>query len=165
MLNRGIIIGLLILPAVFLFQNCGGVNFTSNSTLAAGKVTGDGGEVGTEIGTDSEDPGGNGGKVYAQDIIECVLVRNNAKVVLSSDLVAGSNSSETRICMARASCLETINDYARVRDCSLSVGKPSSSDQGSCTAVFSGSRGSCHNAKVITEPEVKKLLNNMANRI
>jgi hypothetical protein len=97
-------------------------------------------------------------------IVECDLKRPNSKVIYSSSsLGVGSNAKASRACMSEKACLSLINDYASVRNCSLLPGAPSTAKSASqCTAIFPGSKGTCKNAKVLTDAEVTDLLTKMA---
>jgi hypothetical protein len=65
--------------------------------------------------------------------------------------------------MSEFACLELVNGYAAARNCSLNSGPattPGSNAQ--CTERFPGSRGTCHNATVLSDAEVMELLAGMA---
>jgi hypothetical protein len=102
--------------------------------------------------------------VDTSSLIECELGSPNKKVVFGTSLVPGSNASSTRVCMSEDSCLKVINAYAAVRDCALNRGPASStaSPNSQCTKIFPGSKGTCHNAKVMSDAEISSVLAAMA---
>jgi hypothetical protein len=97
-------------------------------------------------------------------LIECELGHPNKKVIFGESFAPGSNASSTRACMSEDSCLKVINAYAAVRGCELKAGPATSetSPNSQCTKIFPGSKGTCHNAKILSDEAVVKILENMA---
>lgn len=97
-------------------------------------------------------------------LVECELGHPNKKVVFGTNFAPGSNASSTRVCMSEDSCLKVLNAYAAVRDCSLNLGPASStaSPNSQCTKIFPGSKGTCHNAKLMSDEEIANILEAMA---
>ena len=97
------------------------------------------------------------------NLVECEMISPSTKVILDFDLVVDhSNSSATRVCMSSNACLNIINAYAAQHDCSLSLGAATSSSQSQCTKIFPGSKGTCHNAAVVSDDQVNSILQNMS---
>jgi len=95
--------------------------------------------------------------VASGKIVECQMLHPNRKIVLSSDLeMSPSNASSTRVCMSEKACLDIINDYAVTHNCSLAPGKDSAAadPQLQCTEIFPGSKGTCHNATILSDQQV-----------
>lgn len=102
------------------------------------------------------------------DFIECELGSANNKIILSSNLVLGSNAQATRLCMSENACLNLVNAYASARNCAISTGAPAQvalNRSNACTAIFPGSKGTCKNANVISDDQVVKILSAMGGPI
>lgn len=98
----------------------------------------------------------------SSNLVECELIHPNQKVILSGVFMKGSNNSATRVCMSENACLKLINEYASKRDCTLGLGASSeSASETQCTKIFPGSKGTCHNAAVISDDNVMGILNSM----
>jgi hypothetical protein len=171
-----------LLALLITFQNCGKVDFKySGATLkASDPVTSMGGldnnPITSESGSPvinnppvvsngpSNPPSGSGSESFSDSsLVECELGGSNAKIILSGSMVVGSNAKDTRICMSENACLNLVNSFAQVRNCSLSQGAPLSDNiSASCTQVFPGSQGTCKNAQVLSDDDVSKLLLNMS---
>lgn len=112
--------------------------------------------------------GGNNGKDGSDqsDLVECQMLHPNKKVVLSYELfVQHGNSSKVRVCMSTNACLKLINAFAVQHSCSLDASAPmAAADAGrQCTEIFPGSKGTCHNASVLSDDQVTELLKKMEN--
>ncbi|MFM6929301.1 MAG: hypothetical protein ACKOX6_12615 [Bdellovibrio sp.] len=94
------------------------------------------------------------------ELVECELNGAKDKIVLSTNVATGSNAQVSRICMSENACLNLINEYAVSHDCSLSSGAATSpsSNGVQCTKVFPGSKGTCKNAKALSDAEISGLL-------
>ena len=103
------------------------------------------------------------GSVDLTSVIECELGAPNVKITLSQDLSGGSNAENSRVCMSENACLNLVNTYAEARNCSLSLGLPTTLSAQNCTGIFPGSKGTCHKAQVLSDDEVANLLKKMAN--
>lgn len=176
--NVGLGLGLgLLVVALIGFQNCSKTNFSSADGAGNMKMASQGTENGDDgVTTDDEDTTAQnddnndnesdsvGDSSQVADLVECQLGSPNAKIVLNEDFKIGSNNSATRICMSKKSCLETFNAYAAARNCTLASGAPTTqAPQGTqCTQIFPGSKGTCHNAKVLQDAEVEAMLTEMA---
>jgi len=103
------------------------------------------------------------GEEDSSSLIECELGHPNKKVIYGESFAPGSNASATRACMSEDSCLKVINAYAAVRGCELNPGPATSeaSPNSQCTKIFPGSKGTCHNAKILSDDDVVKILENM----
>ncbi len=67
--------------------------------------------------------------------------------------------------MSRHACLDVLNTYAADRSCSMATGAPSTPSSGAaCTKIFPGSKGTCHNAAVISDADVDAVLARMAGQ-
>ncbi len=98
-----------------------------------------------------------------KDKIECV-VGHNFRIALKSNLEEShSNSSESRLCMSEQACLNLVNAYATRRNCELKSGHETSNSSGDCTHIFQGSKGTCKNAHIAKDDEVKEILEKMRN--
>jgi hypothetical protein len=111
----------------------------------------------------NDSPGRPSKVADVSSLIECELGHPNKKVVFGTSFAPGSNASSTRVCMSEDSCLKVINAYAAVRDCALNLGPASSSasPNSQCTKIFPGSKGTCHNAKVMSDQEIASVLQAM----
>ncbi len=121
---------------------------------------GNSGNNGNNPPSDSE--GAPGGPLTG--LVECQVEHPNWKVIQGPSRVLAdhSNSSRTRICMSENACLKLINSYAVARGCSLQTGAATSAGAtGQCTEIFPGSKGTCHNAAVLSDDAVAKLLTAM----
>ncbi|MGE5087241.1 MAG: hypothetical protein ACM3MG_13125 [Bacillota bacterium] len=98
--------------------------------------------------------------VEAHQLVECELSGSKSKVVLGTGIAIGSNAQTSRICMSENACLNLINEYAVSHDCSLTPGAATSpsSNGVQCSAVFPGSKGTCKNAKILSDADVSALL-------
>ena len=96
----------------------------------------------------------------ADQLVECELNSSSDKVVLAESIAIGSNAQLNRICMSENACLNLVNEYAVSHDCSLTPGAATSpsSNGVQCTKVFPGSKGTCKNAKVLSDADVSALL-------
>src|SRR5437868_6849241 len=144
------------------FQNCSKTNFVSDTSASSQKVDGSvsGGVPNSESGDGPTAPVADGSVSADAGLVECQLGSPNAKIILNSDFETGSNASATRICMSKNACLSIFNAYAAARSCSLSSGAATASAPAGtqCTQVFPGSKGTCHNAKALTDTQVKDML-------
>jgi hypothetical protein len=179
------------LAAIVLgFQNCSQTKFTEASgasilkTEAADADTSSAGDDGSMPDVpDHPSQANNGGKkdhpnsgspvtdvpddsVESADIVECQMLHPNRKIILGAEIVESpSNASSSRVCMSRNACLELVNAYAARHDCSLATGAGHEADpQLQCTEIFPGSRGTCHNAKILSDDEVAEILNRLASK-
>jgi hypothetical protein len=67
--------------------------------------------------------------------------------------------------MSENACLKLINAYAVQHDCSLDLGQGAAANlQAQCTEIFPGSKGTCHNAAVLTDEQVSNLLTKMSSK-
>lgn len=99
------------------------------------------------------------------DLVECQMLHPNKKIVLSYELfVQHGNSSSVRTCMSTNACLKLINAFAVQHSCSLDASAPmaQADAQRQCTEIFPGSKGTCHNATVLTDDQVNELLKKLA---
>lgn len=116
---------------------------------------------------DHDDHESSGGSKDPTELVECVIKKSNAKILLAGSLKAGtSNRSSTRVCVSAHACLGLINGYIESRGGSLTTGPASTSSLHSgasnqCTAVFPGSKGTCKNAQVLSDTEVNGILAEM----
>ncbi|MBS1970798.1 MAG: hypothetical protein JSU04_10845 [Bdellovibrionales bacterium] len=97
-------------------------------------------------------------------LVECQMLHPNKKVVLSYELfVQHGNSTSVRVCMSENACLKLINAFAVQHSCSLDASAPmAQADAGrQCTEIFPGSKGTCHNASIVTDAQVSELLKKM----
>ena len=98
-----------------------------------------------------------------KDKIECV-VGHNFRIALKVKLEEShSNSSESRLCMSEHACLNLVNAYATRRNCELKSGHETSNPSGDCTHIFQGSKGTCKNAHIAKDDDVKEILEKMRN--
>ncbi len=165
------------------YQNCARAQFTSDSSTSILKLEGDAGVdpsavdnqsgVDPSVGKNPHTSTGMGdGKscqgtkdgVALEDLVECEMVAPNAKVILAKmdTLGEGSNAQVSRVCMSENACLKLINDYAAGRDCKMSLGQATSNSQTQCAKIFPGSKGTCKNAKRLSDVEIKAMLAQMA---
>ena len=101
-------------------------------------------------------------KDASDSLVECELISPNQKIILDQLLKKGSNAFATRVCMSENACLKLINSYAAKRNCTLSLGASSLQDsEAQCTKIFPGSKGTCHNAGVISDEKVVEALDLM----
>lgn len=158
-------------------SSSGGGTVTSGDTSTGGEVTADDKGNGSSHGKNndiasgkdksqttpgsstsgSEDDSSSDGR---GELVECELNGAKDKIVLGSNVTIGSNAQVSRICMSENACLNLINEYAVSHDCSLSAGAATSpsSNGVQCTKVFPGSKGTCKNAKVLSDVEISALL-------
>ncbi|HEY8270835.1 MAG TPA: hypothetical protein VIG33_08080 [Pseudobdellovibrionaceae bacterium] len=96
-------------------------------------------------------------------LVECELGSPSLKIKLNQDFDAEhSNSQSSRVCMTENACLKVLNTYAADRKCSMDLGTPySSGSPAQCTKIFPGSKGTCHNAKVLSDDAIKAILEKM----
>lgn len=143
------------------FQNCSDVNFKDKDPALFSLES-------TDPKPPVMDPPGNEEPEPEVDdasanVVECELISSKQKIILSDILQIGSNASASRVCMSEYACLRLINAYSAKRDCNLSVGASSLADSESqCTKIFPGSKGTCHNATIISDEKVAQLLESMA---
>jgi hypothetical protein len=98
-------------------------------------------------------------------LVECELAGAKKKIVFgSNDLLPGTNASSSRICMSEDACLKIVNAYASERDCQLVSGPAAAGASASrqCTMVFPGSKGTCHNAKILSDSDIESILGKMS---
>ncbi len=149
------------------FQNCAkvglssGVDFSNASLQAAAPSATD---LPSTSDSASDSPSCDS-KSHAEEsgsgFVECELISPNTKVILADQMSGSpSNSSSTRICMSEYACLNLVNDYAVTHDCSLAAGAATSpsSNGVQCTKIFPGSKGTCKNAKALSDSDVSALL-------
>lgn len=99
------------------------------------------------------------------DLVECQMLHPNKKVVLSYDLIVQhGNSSSVRVCMSTNACLKLINEFAVQHSCSLDASAPlaQADAQRQCSEIFPGSKGTCHNAAVLSDEQVSELLKKLS---
>ncbi|WP_413587097.1 hypothetical protein [Bdellovibrio sp. HCB274] len=154
-MNMRSIVGLGFFTLLVLsFQNCSPVNMSqvemSKASLAASATDSD-----SISDSPSQEPIPN-----SEGLVECEINHPNAKVTLMESLMPGSNAQSSRICMSKHACLELINEYAVQRDCTLNPGAATSPSSNGiqCTKIFPGSKGTCHNAQVLSDSQVEGLL-------
>lgn len=97
-------------------------------------------------------------------LVECQMLHPSTKIVLSYELfVQHGNSTSVRVCMSENACLKLINAFAVQHSCSLDASAPmAQADAGrQCTEIFPGSKGTCHNASIVTDAQVSELLKKM----
>ncbi len=178
---RFAVLGLSTFSMMLLFQNCGD-RFSFNSsvagaTLVAANVPATNAPNADGAPPASQPPLGVKGKPpfeplppvcppdenEATKLVECELGSPNMKIILSTDLVAGSNAQATRLCMSQHACLDLVNAYAQARNCALNLGAAvNATAAASCTAIFPGSQGTCHNADAVSDAVVASVLTAMA---
>jgi hypothetical protein len=93
------------------------------------------------------------------------MLHPNRKIVLGPEFeVSPSNASSTRVCMSRHACLDIINEYAASHDCSLDVGPGAAPADPNlqCTEIFPGSKGTCHNAAILNDDQVRANLDKLS---
>lgn len=114
------------------------------------------------------DPSASPTPVVAQgDLVECQMLHPNRKIVLGEDLKQSpSNRSSTRVCMSEAACLQIINAYAVRHSCSLAYGEGEDPDdpQLQCTEIFPGTNGTCNNARILSDDEVRENLEILSSK-
>ncbi len=141
------------------YQNCGKVAFSGigrSPTAVAPETPG-------IVVTDPKNEEPRNTEIFEVDVVECMLAGPYQKITLSGTLELGSNSASTRVCMSSHSCLNLINDYAAMHNCSLSKGiATSANSQMKCTDIFPGSSGTCQNARILSDTELVNILANMA---
>jgi hypothetical protein len=101
----------------------------------------------------------------SSSLVECELAVAKKKIVFgSNDLQMGTNASSSRVCMSEDACLKVVNAYASERDCELVSGPAvaGASMNRQCTKVFPGSKGTCNNAKVFSDADIKSILGKMS---
>jgi len=143
------------------FQNCSKTSFVAEASSSSQKVE----DASTDGPGAEQEPGDDGNQVAdAEDLVECQLGSPNAKIILNLNFVTGSNDSATRICMSKNACLSLFNTYAAERGCSLSSGPATAAAPAGtqCTEIFPGSKGTCHNAKALTDAQVTSMLQEMS---
>ncbi|MFS4460330.1 hypothetical protein [Bdellovibrio sp. HCB2-146] len=183
---KGLLIGASSLICILAFQNCSPANFagqTSNPVMFTSMTPDAADNIGRDPGIDPDSsvvsdpesepesvPGSRPNKDPISDdqekdksgLVECELIHPNQKVILSGVFLKGSNNSATRVCMSEHACLRIINEYASKRDCTLSLGASSeAASEAQCTKIFPGSKGTCHNAAVVSEEQVTEILSSM----
>jgi len=173
-----------MLVVVLAYQNCSRTHFSGDLEGAQLKAvavddgsrsTGDdgqtsGGDVPPRSGPPdkSSPPGKDNPPHKGEDtsgLVECQMLHPNKKVVLNYDLlVQPGNSSTVRVCMSENACLKLINEFAIKHSCSLEASAPSSAAdaQRQCTEIFPGSKGTCHNATVVSDAQVSELLKKLS---
>lgn len=114
------------------------------------------------------DPSASPTPVVAQgDLVECQMLHPNRKIVLGEDLKQSpSNRSSTRVCMSGAACLQIINAYAVRHSCSLAYGEGEdpADPQLQCTEIFPGTNGTCNNARILSDDEVRENLEILSSK-
>ena len=91
------------------------------------------------------------------------MLHPNRKIVLGSEFeMSPSNASSHRVCMTRHACLSLINAYAERHECSLAPGLGQDAEPTQCTEVFPGTKGTCHNATVLSDEQVSEQLDQLA---
>lgn len=175
---KGLLIGASSLVCILAFQNCSPANFagqTSNPVVFTSMTPDAAEDLGRDPGLDPDtsvvsDPDTRPNKDPISDdqgkdksgLVECELIHPNQKVILSGVFLKGSNNSATRVCMSEHACLRIINEYASKRDCTLSLGASSeAASETQCTKIFPGSKGTCHNAAVVSDENVMGILSSM----
>jgi hypothetical protein len=150
--KKSLIGTLVLLGALTLvsFQNCSPTKFNSDLGSSSLKSEGSGD---TGMDPNPEDP-----IVTTQIVVECEMLSPNSKITLSEELALAANKSSTRICMSEYACVKILNDFAVKHNCSLDKNEQASSAGTQCTKIFPGSKGTCHNATVLSDDEVKELL-------
>jgi hypothetical protein len=133
-------------------QVVSGDDTSTDGKTCNGKGKGNGG---SHVNSGSDDDSSQSGS-----LVECELSSSKNKVVLSDSVTIGSNAQTSRICMSENACLNLVNEYAASHDCSLAPGAATSpsSNGVQCTKVFPGSKGTCKNAKVLSDADVSALL-------
>lgn len=99
------------------------------------------------------------------DLVECQMLHPNKKVVLAYELlVQHGNNSSVRVCMSTNACLKLINEFAVQHSCSLDASAPmaQADAQRQCTEIFPGSKGTCHNATIVSDEQVSELLKKLS---
>ncbi|MGZ3743287.1 MAG: hypothetical protein ACXWRE_07220 [Pseudobdellovibrionaceae bacterium] len=123
-------------------------------------------DKGNEADDDSKDNDSKDvhGKDPVQDLVECELMSPSMKIKLNQTFEGEhSNDSSTRVCMTENACLKILNTYAADHNCSMALGAATSTGNPTqCTEVFPGSKGTCHNAKVLSDDAISAILANMA---
>jgi hypothetical protein len=166
---------------IIAFQNCSNVNFSKdqNSSVFKASSEDDPGSPVVDPGAPAVDPSApvaetppaeqvpddsvENEDVDSDSLVECELISPKQKIIFDQVLSQGSNKSATRVCMSENACLQLINSYAAKRDCKLSLGASSLQDSESqCTRIFPGSKGTCHNAGVVSDDKVAEVLDKMA---
>lgn len=129
-----------------------GDDTSTDGKTCNGKGKGNGG---SHVNSGSDDDSSQSGS-----LVECEFSSSKNKVVLSDSVTIGSNAQTSRICMSENACLNLVNEYAVSHDCSLAPGAATSpsSNGVQCTKVFPGSKGTCKNAKVLSDADVSALL-------
>jgi hypothetical protein len=169
-------LGLIVL---FGYQNCSQTHFTSDldgAVLKAetvsdgdraagddGQLVGDGVQP-TPASTATPDKKNPKGGSDTSGLVECQMLHPNQKVVLSYELfVQHGNSTSVRVCMSENACLKLINAFAVQHSCSLDASAPAAQADANrqCTEIFPGSKGTCHNAAIVTDAQVTELLKKM----
>lgn len=116
-------------------------------------------------GTDSPQSGASSDATA--DLVECELLHPNMKVVLDYSLIGEhGNSSSVRVCMSRNACLQLVNAFAVQHSCTLDASTPASAAdaQSQCIKIFPGSKGTCHNATILSDDQVTSILQKMATQ-
>jgi hypothetical protein len=146
---------------------------TSTSSGGAGGGNGNGNGAGNGNGGGSGAGAGSAGAGDSTsyvpsggDIVQCVLGGPSTKITSDSERVLGKrgNGSKSRVCMTANACLGMINAYAVARGCTLSTGAATTPGaSGQCTSWFVGSKGTCHNAQIVSDETIGELLEGMAD--
>ncbi|WP_413578138.1 hypothetical protein ACLVWU_06305 [Bdellovibrio sp. HCB290] len=149
---------------VLSFQNCSPVSLSQVEMTKASLGSGD--TSYQPISDSTEDIPAEESVPNSKGLVECEINHPNAKVTLMESLMPGSNAQASRICMSEHACLEVINEYAVQHDCSLNPGPATSPSSNGiqCTKIFPGSKGTCHNAQVLSDKQVADLLAKLAVR-
>jgi hypothetical protein len=110
-----------------------------------------------------QDENRENGQASQISMVECQLISPNMKIKLGQDFAGEhSNGQSSRVCMSENACLKILNAYAANHSCSMASGVVTSpGNPAQCTEIFPGSKGTCHNAKIISDAEIVKILDAM----
>jgi hypothetical protein len=167
-----LVISLTVL--IFGYQNCSRTQFNQGSVDTPSlKLASDVGIDPTSVSVAEQPASADDGAKNCESsnasldnsgLVECEIMSANSKIILSisNTLASGSNAAVSRICMSENACLKLINSYAASRSCKLAPGKPVSDSQTQCAKIFPGSKGTCKNARALSDSDIQNLLNKMA---
>jgi hypothetical protein len=97
----------------------------------------------------------------SSNLVECELNSPSLKIKISL-AAEHSNGQSARVCMSENACLKLINDYAAGHNNSMEKGPETSpGSPAKCTKIFPGSKGTCHNARVLSDEQIAGVLAEM----
>ncbi len=97
-----------------------------------------------------------------KDKVECEIAPN-VRIALSTDFDdSRAHGQNGKLCMSQHACLVLINEFMSKRNCEMRAGpEHGNAKPFSCTKAYNDNFGSCHNARKISDDDVRNVLGRM----